>query len=1192
MFIELLAFEIKLRLWRLSSLVYFLVYLLLGFIISIAIAGVLPGGHIALGASGKLCLNSSYAIHQLVAFGGYLGLLIIAPIFGQSINKDFEKRFNQILFATPLRKSTYFLVRYFASVISSVVILSSIAIGIFIATLLPFIDRAMICRNEIWYYVAPYLTEVIPNTMMFGAIFIAIASLTKRMAPVYLASIVVFTGWLIARTLSSSIGDHNIPALLDPLGQAAANLVTRYWSASEQATQTIPLTGMFLYNRILWASVGSVILLLAYVVFDPFKLPREKTIRTSEPEKQNEKTFAEINLPAVNLAPNSVFVLLELTLSEFKLAISNIHFQMVLLCGVIFVFATARFAGKAYGTETLPLTYNVLEVVNGMFGLFVAILTTFCSGELVWKERDSHIAELVDAKPIPNLYLYLSQLFTLFLIQILLACTVLICCVVVQITMGFFNFEWGVYFQQLFIFSLVQWLFLDVIALFVHIMSKRKYIGHSVLIFYFALMPSLKALGLDHHLYLIGDVPLADYSDMNGYGTSGYPFFIYSLYWAFYSLICGILTLLLWPRGVEQTYRGRLRIFGGRLTLRYKAGLIFSIAGFVVTGGFIFYNTNILNHYETKAEEEKERVDYEVKFKEFERIPQPELVAASIEADIYPETQSLKTRGHLTYRNRTKKPVTTILVHQDEELRAEKFTWSRSSKLKEHDLRLESKIYEFDTPILPGEEVSLDFSFIREPRGFSNAEFRKDVVQNGSFIYNGGLGPIVGYVPQVELTEDKTRRKYGLAKRLRKPNVNDRKALEKTYISNEGSWIDFEATVSTSADQIAIAPGTLIKEWKEGGRRFFRYRMSSPMIDYYAILSGRYKVARDKWHDVDIEIYYHPSHTYNIARMLKATKASLEYCSTNFSPYQFKQLRIVEFPRYKKEAQSFANMIPFSESAGFVANVKSNDPKSIDYPFYITSHEVAHQWWAHQVIGGNVQGATMLSESLAQYSALMVQEKEYGEQGMSEFLSYELDDYLSGRRTEEEMELPLVLNEGQDYIHYNKGSLVFYALKDYLSEKTLNGVLRDFIHEVGFQHAPFTRAVDLVDRFRRAAPTDKKYLIKDLFETITFYVMRCDSVSANSVGDHYDVVVRGNCRKFRVDGMGNGTEIPMNDLVDVGLNDKGGKYLYLKKHLLKSGNVEVHIPLSTYPAEGAFDPLNKLLRIRRNGFVVKEPSTK
>jgi hypothetical protein len=39
----------------------------------------------------------------------------------------------------------------------------------------------------------------------------------------------------------------------------------------------------------------------------------------------------------------------------------------------------------------------------------------------------------------------------------------------------------------------------------------------------------------------------------------------------------------------------------------------------------------------------------------------------------------------------------------------------------------------------------------------------------------------------------------------------------------------------------------------------------------------------------------------------------------------------------------------------------------------------------------------MLSESMAQYSALMVMEKEYGRDMMRKFLKYELESYLRGR---------------------------------------------------------------------------------------------------------------------------------------------------------------------------------------------------
>src|SRR5262249_21032096 len=182
--------------------------------------------------------------------------------------------------------------------------------------------------------------------------------------------------------------------------------------------------------------------------------------------------------------------------------------------------------------------------------------------------------------------------------------------------------------------------------------------------------------------------------------------------------------------------------------------------------------------------------------------------------------------------------------------------------------------------------------------------------------------------------------------------------------------------------------------------------------------------------DVALEIYYHRGHEYNLDRMMKAMQRSLDYYTVHFGPYPHQSLRIVEFPRYQSMAQGFPTSIPYSESVGFIASVDPKDERDIDYPFYVTAHEVAHHWWADQVIGANVQGATLLSETLAQYSALMVMKQEYGPDRMNRFLKYEMHQYLTGRGDERQKELPLALVENQPYIHYNKGSVAMYALQD------------------------------------------------------------------------------------------------------------------------------------------------------------------
>src|SRR5262249_37075134 len=194
------------------------------------------------------------------------------------------------------------------------------------------------------------------------------------------------------------------------------------------------------------------------------------------------------------------------------------------------------------------------------------------------------------------------------------------------------------------------------------------------------------------------------------------------------------------------------------------------------------------------------------------------------------------------------------------------------------------------------------------------------------------------------------------------------------------------------------------------------------------------------WHspkgDVDLAVLYQRGHEYNVERMLAYMKDSLALFSEKFSPYQFAQARIVEFP-YDRMAESFANTIPYSENIGFIQDF--TDPQKIDFASYVTAHEIAHQWWGHQLVPADQQGAAMLTETLAQYSALLAMENIYGRNQVRRFLKYELDEYLRARGGEALEELPLARVEPeQKYVYYQKGSLAMYWAKEVLGEDVID----------------------------------------------------------------------------------------------------------------------------------------------------------
>ncbi|MEP2510218.1 MAG: M1 family aminopeptidase, partial [Reichenbachiella sp.] len=352
-------------------------------------------------------------------------------------------------------------------------------------------------------------------------------------------------------------------------------------------------------------------------------------------------------------------------------------------------------------------------------------------------------------------------------------------------------------------------------------------------------------------------------------------------------------------------------------------------------------------------------------------------------------------------------------------------------------------------------------------------------------------------------------------------------------------------------------------------------------------------------------IYYHKGHEYNLARMIKGMKRSLAYYSEHFSPYQYRQMRILESPIYKNRAQSFPNTVPFSEGVGFILAI--DDEVDVDMAFYVTAHEMAHQWWGHQVNPAHVQGQSMLSESLAQYSALMVLQKEFTEDKVQQLLQQQMRSYLKGRSRERGQEMPLALVEsGQDYIHYGKGLINLYAFQDYISEDSVNNALNRFIRDWDSFHGlkkmktdRYPTTSDLLNYFREVTPDSLQYVIEDLFETITLYENKTTDAFYEKISiNQYQVSLTLEALKYRVDSAGTQVPISSNDWIDVGIyglaNSGEEELIYLEKHRITDQQIQLDIMVNQKPIRAGIDPLGKLIdkTIKDNSMLLSEKKDK
>jgi ABC-2 type transport system permease protein len=302
-----------------------------------------------------------------------------------------------------------------------------------------------------------------------------------------------------------------------------------------------------------------------------------------------------------------------------------------------------------------------------------------------------------------------------------------------------------------------------------------------------------------------------------------------------------------------------------------------------------------------------------------------------------------------------------------------------------------------------------------------------------------------------------------------------------------------------------------------------------------------------------------------------------------FSPYQHKQLRIIEFPGYRSFAQSFANTVPYSEKIGFITDLRN--PEDIDPVYYVTAHEVAHQWWGHQLNAANVQGSAILSETLSQYSALMVMKKKYGETRLRKFLTYELDRYLRGRSAERIEEMPLLRSENQQYIHYQKGSIVMMALVNKLGEERLNQALQALLNEYQYREDLYPTTLDLVRHLNSVSNQEEQAYIQDLFEQITIYDLRAKEVTKEELEDgKTKVTLTVSAQQFSADGKGQETEQPFAQEVEIVLFSEDpnnfaseNKVIYQGLHAIESGDTVIELKVDEMPNFAGIDPFVRFI---------------
>ena len=188
-------------------------------------------------------------------------------------------------------------------------------------------------------------------------------------------------------------------------------------------------------------------------------------------------------------------------------------------------------------------------------------------------------------------------------------------------------------------------------------------------------------------------------------------------------------------------------------------------------------------------------------------------------------------------------------------------------------------------------------------------------------------------------------------------------------------------------------------------------------------------------------------------------------------------------------------------------------------------------------------------------------------------------------------ELPLARVENQPYIHYQKGSLVMYWLKEVVGEAVVNRALASACcSNTRSRCAPYPNTNDFLRHpARRGGPAARRADHRPVREDHAARHEDHRRDDARKLPDgRYELTLQIEAHKRYADGKGQETEAPLDEAFDIGaFTVEPGKtgfeaesVLALSRHRIVSGQQTITLTLDKPPAWAGVDPYNK--RIDRN----------
>jgi len=831
-------FEIRYQLRNPVFWVAVAIFFLMGF-------GLTASENVSIGTPGAVHQNSPNAIAVATAVFTLFYLFVITAFVANAIVRDDNSGFAPIVRATSVTARQIVTGRFIGGLVIAWLGYLAIPLGMAVGSMMPWVDPETVGPQKISYYAWNFALFALPNIFLMSAVLFALATVLRSMMAAYVGAITLVMGYLITSSVVGQKIEYREPfARWEPLGTGALQEVTRYWTQAEMNTRLVDLSGLILFNRI-WA----VVLGLVFLGFTLWRFtlteraPSRRRLRKLAKRQQREEKIAAIPAQlggnavlARDCKPSHLTQFATRLRVEVRQVLTSPGLIILTLLAVTFTGLTLFIGNSAYGTADHPTVAATVTTVAGGSSIFLLMIAAFYGGELVWRERDRKINELIDSTAVPSWVMTVPKILAIFLVLLLVNVAAALAGMAYQLAEGGRTLGIPQYIGWFIVPAAIDGLLIATLAVFFQVLSPNKYVGWGILFIWFVGGIFLNNLGYGNPLYNYGRSPGVPFSDFVGAGSFWKGAAIFQFYWLCFAAVLAVIAHLMWPRGTDLSVRSRLGRMANFASVPALAIAGVALAAMAATGAYAYYNIKVLNRYQTSDDAEKFSADYEKKYLKYEKLPQPAITKVTLNVQLFPQKRMLLAEGRYDLVNKTNAPIGEIHVRQgDQDTEYLKLDVA-GAHLASNDKKFGYRIYRFDKPLAPGATSALTFKSRLWRRGFRANGPATDVIENGTFANNFDFAPIIGMNRQSLLSDRAKRRRQGLPPELRPAKLEDMSATARNYIGSD--WVSSYITLTTDAGQTPIAPGSRVSDVTANGRRTAHFVSTAPILNFFSIQSA------------------------------------------------------------------------------------------------------------------------------------------------------------------------------------------------------------------------------------------------------------------------------------------------------------------------------------------------------------------